>query len=73
MPCYGPDGPPNVRSDVAEGKLARVYKELDQATAAACEMAKCLKDSGLGHSFLSRSTLAWIREHNKLDAKRSRK
>lgn len=72
MPCYGPDGPPNVRSDIAEARLSKAYKEIDAATQAACEMAKYFRRNG-GFDALSKSTRNWINNHELFDLKRSKK
>jgi hypothetical protein len=74
MPCYGPDGPPNVRSDVAERRLAEAYKELDRATKAACELARLMPGYNDGvWDEISPGTIRWVKEHRKLDKKRSKK
>lgn len=74
MPCYGPDGPPNVRSDIAERRLHEAYKELDKATAAACELMRLMPSfSDAAWDHVSQNTINWCKEHQRLDARRAKK
>ena len=74
MPCYGPDGPPNIRSEVVERELARVRRQLDMATAAACELARLMPgyDNGAWDE-ITPQTVRWIKDHKKLDKQRAKK
>lgn len=74
MPCYGPDGPPNIRSDRAEAELARVRKQMNIATRAACEALRYLEESeGINRKALSDEVLDWWYDHKKLDRSREKK
>lgn len=74
MPCYGPDGPPNTRSDKAEGLLHITRKDLDDATRAACEALKLLFNIDRNaNALLSNHTQKWYKQHQILDRSRERR
>lgn len=70
MPCYGPDGPGNTRSDIAERRLSEVINDLNKATRAACEMGKIIRKLRMEDALLTPLTRRWLKEHEKLDEKR---
>ena len=60
MPC---------RSGDEEGGHS-YWGELQEATQAACEMAKVLRSKDPLFSKLSRSTRDWVKEHDRIDGER---
>lgn len=68
MPCY--------MTGSLEGDLAMhaedAQEEAQEATRAACELLKYLRDCHVGFSVpsLTKATQRWIRKHEKIDRKR---
>lgn len=62
MPCYGPDGPPNTRSDVAE-------REVNRLTNMLCGVLRLM--TGEQIKMLHPETAKWWKGHLELDRLRA--